>query len=103
MPTPKVFRQNDRPDQHWVQIGDIWIDPDRDPLNGIFMCVDIVDGPDGDRRATYRKLAPQTEVQPPSDVVGLQIVTSGVSPERSIQLVVTDEDGSTHVVAEIMY
>jgi hypothetical protein len=43
------------------------------------------------------------DVVPPSDITGLSLVFSGVSPERSIQLVATDEDGSQHTVAEIMY
>jgi hypothetical protein len=100
----KVFRQNSRPDPNWVELGDLWIDPDRDPLNAVFMCVDVLTNPDtGERKQTYRKLVPQMDTVPPSDITGLSLVFSGVSPERSISLVATDEDGSQHTVAEIMY
>ena len=97
---PVVFKQGNKPTAH-AEVGDFWIDPDRD--NMCLQCTEVVIGDDGARNVTFRKLAPENVNVPPSETIGLKIVTSGISPERSIQLVVTDEDGFDHTVAEIMY
>lgn len=96
---PTVWKQPNRPTFRG-QVGDIWIDTDRD--NRVLTCTDVVEGANGERNTTWRKLAPEIVMSPPA-AGDLQIDFTGESPDRTCTISVVDADASVHPVVVIVF